>query len=188
MEPRLSVEAQGGGHGEGELRLGTVGRADAERFRRLELPCQRFPLGGGIEVRRGLGEIAVDPELPDHAPVFRDGALVGVGVLPRRLLPRPLDQPVVDEPVLAGDLGGGVFRLPAAHARGLQQHGAQPRRLQEMRGQHARHPAADDGRVHVEAARERRPFRQRGGFAPDGFAHGFFTPARRTARLTTVPI
>ena len=157
MEPGLIPEPQGGGHGEGQLGVGRAGRVDAQAVGGLRLPVDGPGVPGGVEVGRAVGKVAVDAPLPDHTAVFRHGPLVSLGV-EHGLFPAELvDEPLVDEAVLGGDLGGGAPGLATSGPGGLQHHRLQPRRPEKMGGEDAGQPAADDGGVYLPVPRQGLP-------------------------------
>ena len=144
MELGLSVEADRTLYGERQGGLPGKRGVNPQRGRGTGLLPHRVVRHGGIEIGGPIFKRAVDALRLHHAAVFLNGPGVGAGVLPGRLLTQGLNELGIDEPVLGGNLGGGVFGLAAAQAAGL--HALLP----ELPGRkHAGHTAANDGRLHL---------------------------------------
>ena len=167
MELGLLLKAHRTLHREGQGGLGGKLRVQAQGPGGVGFRAQRVLVQRGVEIGRPLLQRAVDGKLPDDTPVLRNGALVDPGILPGLLRAEPARQLVVDQPVLTGDLGGGVPGLPASQPLRLQHHGLHPRLLQQPGGEHPRHAAADHGRIGLQVARQRRPGGYLGRFAPN---------------------
>ncbi|MPM81896.1 hypothetical protein SDC9_128953 [bioreactor metagenome] len=73
--------------------------------------------------------------------------LVGAQVQPSRCRIKLPDQFIVEQPVLGGNFGGGVFGNAAAEPIGLHQHIVHTGLLQQIRTQNSRQTAADDQHV-----------------------------------------
>ena len=119
----------------------------AQPFQGFHLPLDLTPVIQRIGAGRLFLKIAVN--LPAQLPVCLKRCLVGIKILLCPLDPKLGDQLVIDQPVLAGDLGGGVFRDAAAYGLRLCQHIRHTGTVQLIGTQNARHTAADDQHIGV---------------------------------------
>lgn len=158
MELRLMGQPQRTGDGEGKRQLVLEGRVQPGARHGGPFPLERCTVGFVIDEGILLLESAVD--LPAQPAVPPERGLVGLAIELRRLHAERADQPVVDQPVLAGDLG--------RRARGDAVH--DPVRLDEraghagfrerVRAQQAAQSAADDQHVGLQIAAQRGEGRQ----------------------------
>ena len=126
----------------------------------LQLPAviQRVDIGGL------LLKIAV--YVPAKFPIPLKGFLVGKKIILRPPDAKGPDQSAVDQAVLTGDLGGGVFRDAAAHSVSLRQHTRHPGTVQQVGAKDPGHTAADDENVGFSVALQLLKSRMRPGFFP----------------------
>ena len=80
-----------------------------------------------------------------------NGILVGVKIHPCPLRPRLLQQSVIDQPMLRGDLRRGIPCNPRTDPPALCQQVIHPRLLQKISTQNPRHPSANDQYVRLPA-------------------------------------
>ena len=159
VELGLVVEAHGGRDGVGQRRLVDERRGQPGRERGLGLALGVGAVGVRAEVGVGgaAAEVAVDAVALDALGHPRERRLVGGAVGPRARGAELRPQPVVDHPVLGGDLGGRVAAHAAGEPAGLEQHDAQPGLLEQQRGGDPDDAAADHRDVGVHVRLEPRP-------------------------------
>ena len=93
-----------------------------------------LPAFSRIKISGQIGyKVALDLLAADNGPVFLNGLLVGLGILPGLLFAKGLEQVFIDQTVLAGNLGRGVLGLPGAYGGRFQQNGTQSLLLQPPR-------------------------------------------------------
>ena len=146
VELGLIVEPHGPAtpNGSGVERHERGGQAGVGRRLRLVLG-----LGAGIRPRVGrpAAKVAVDPVTRDARRDPLQRRLVGVAVEPGGIGAVLGPQLRVDQPVLGGDLAGGVAGDAVADPIGLDQHHGNAGLGQQERGRDADDPAADHGHV-----------------------------------------
>lgn len=101
-----------------------------------QLRLQCLPVVQGVDIGGLLLKVTVN--MAAQRPVVLEDRLVGGEILPRPVNAKGLDELVVDESVLTGQLGGGVPGCPAAQGVGrLRQHIGDPGLLEHPRAQDA---------------------------------------------------
>ena len=145
MELRLVGEADGPGHGEGEGNSVRELPGNPQLFQGAQFLLQLPAVGPGIDVGVLLLEAAVD--LAAELPVLPEGSLLGGEIQPGALWAVLPEELAIDQPMLAGDFGGGVSRDAAAQGFGLRQDIGNPGAVQLVGAQDPRHAAADDQNI-----------------------------------------
>ena len=120
MEHGLLPQAQSLGR---EGKLGVPGEKDihAKAAAGVVLGHQRSRRPLGVQIGRTVLEVTVDVPLPHQLPQMLHGLQIGPGILTGGLRPQILNEGMVLQPVLGGQLGGGACSLTAADAVRFQQ-------------------------------------------------------------------
>ena len=150
--------------GEGERRGGDEAGGCAHLLQGGQLSLQPVPAGPGIDVSVPFFKVAVD--LPAQGPVPLQSLQVGPQVQPGALQPQDLDHFAAEQPVLGGELGGGVSGGAGAQPIRLCQGTVDARPVEQHGGQDARHTAADDQHIHMQRMVQGGKLGQGGGFLP----------------------
>ena len=163
----LAVKAHRARHRKGEGKVLCQRGGAAQPVQGGQLPLQQPGVVQGIDVVGLFLKIAGNVLTAGPNAVQR--RRIGIQTGPGPLRPKPFEQLVEYQPVLGGELGGGVFGDAAADPSGLRHHAPQPGLCQLMGAQQPRQPAANHQSVGADIPAQGLECRKLGGFFPDGF-------------------
>ncbi len=155
MKPCLVLKPHHPRNGKGQLAVCPEGSLDPQGFRSLRLPPQKRFLCPGIQTGRTPQEITIYFLFPNQPLIFPYGAFICPGILPRHLMAKGPDQPVIEQIVLRGDLCRGIAGLSASDSICLQDHSPDPRLLQIISRQNPRQSCPDDHHRNPHLSRKR---------------------------------
>ena len=158
MELRLMRQTQRAGDGKGQRQRVIEGRMQPGARHGGPFPLER----GGAGPVEDIGVLFLEPavDLSAQPVVPPERGLVGLAIELRGLHAARADQPVVDQPVLAGDLGRRA-RGDAAHDPvGLDERAGHAGLRERVRAKQAAQSAADDQHVGLQIAAQRGKGRQ----------------------------
>ena len=145
MKLRLFWVPHRAGRGEGERQVFGKLRRGPQLFQRRGFPLDFAAVVPRIDVSVLFFKAAFN--IPAEFPVPAQRRFVGLPVQPRLFGAEFPDQLVVEQPVLGGDFGGGVFGDSAAHRFRFRKKVGDAVLMQHVCAQNARHSAADNQHV-----------------------------------------
>ena len=185
MEQGLVPQTQSLGR---ERKLGILGEKDIHSQTAAGIVlCHQSRRGAlGVQIACAVLKVTVDVPLPHQPPQPLHGLQVSPGVLSGGLDADVLDQGMVFQPVLGGQLGGSTGSLTAADAVRFQQDDADALSAQQMGGEQPGDASSNDSGVGLDMSLQPWIRGKGNGFGPDG-SHGstsFWSSIPRFRHLT----
>ena len=145
VELGLAVKAHRSRHREGEWEVFCQGGGPAQLVQGSQFPLQLPGVVQGVDVvgfflKIAWYVLAKGPDAVQRCPI-------GIQISPSPLCAKPPEQLMEHQPVLYGELGGGVFGNAAADMPGFRHHAPQPGLGEFVGAQQPRQPAADHQRI-----------------------------------------
>ena len=143
----LMEEFDGAHRGEGEGQVSYKGGWTGNGFQGRQLLLQNLRIVHRIDKMGLLLEIAVDSLA--QTPEILQSLLIGIIIEPGSLRAKTVYKPVVNQAMLSGDFGGGVFGDAAAYCFRFRQHIRHSGTVQLIGTQNACHTAAYNQHIGV---------------------------------------